>query len=66
MGYRMKFKELNIGDTFDFIDYDHPEWNSFFERCTKISARKYDAVTISGLEVGTINVNVFHVTRKKK
>lgn len=64
-----KFKELNIGDTFDFIGPDRS--NSFFNRCTKTSERKYQwdnpvRCSLSPSEhletrVGTVNVEVFHV-----
>lgn len=64
-----RFRDLAIGQTFDFIDDSRPHLNSFFERCTKISARSY---TWQGWDwenggkrdystrVGTINAGVFH------
>lgn len=61
----MKFKDLDIGDTFDFVD---PNANithrSFYERCTKRSPRKYswrDLMFVS--QVGSINVEVFNVQK---
>jgi len=56
----MLFRDLTIGQTFDFIS-DNLQFNSFFERCTKTGARSY--VSESGLrcKVGTITVEVFHV-----
>jgi hypothetical protein len=57
-----KFRDLNIGDTFDFIKPNSLR-NSFTKRCTKISARKYRDDLHTHL-VGTINVEVYNVTRK--
>jgi len=56
----MKFKQLSIGQSFDFINDEKPSYNSFFKKCIKISPRKYtdsDGMTHS---VGSINANVFH------
>jgi hypothetical protein len=39
----MNFNQLDIGDTFDFISPKIGA-NSFFSRCTKISARKYSVM----------------------
>ena len=65
------FRELNVGDTFDFVNDDNRFYNSFYERCTKVSPRCYTWVsTLTGAtlqsRVGTVNVHVFHVTREKK
>jgi len=60
----MTFRELNVGDTFDFISDDRP--NSFYSRCTKSSPHCYTWDGITGnlkSRVGTINVHVFHVTK---
>ncbi len=61
----MSFKDLIIGQSFDFIDDAAKDstTNSFFKRCTKTSARKY---TADGLihKVGTINCSVYHVGRQ--
>ena len=59
----MPFKRLSVGDTFDFINDAAPRSNSFFERCTKISARRYR--TASGMRsvVGTTSVVVYHVEK---
>lgn len=70
-----RFRDLKIGDTFDFIS---PEtgYNSFFKTCTKISARKYSRVVdvrISGrrkikevheYQVGSIDCGVYHVNEE--
>ncbi len=58
----MKFRELAIEQTFDWIDDANPLRNSFFEQCRKVSARKYVGLTNSReYRVGTINAAVFHV-----
>lgn len=65
-----KFSELEIGDTFDFISPRIPgELNttSFYERCTKVSARKYGWTDRHGpftSTVGSANVTVYNVKRK--
>jgi hypothetical protein len=38
---RKQFRLLGIGDKFDFINSSNPYATSFFQVCTKISARKY-------------------------
>ena len=59
--YAKTFPNLSIGDTFDFIDDREPHLNSFYHRCRKISARKYEAVeTGQAYEVGSIHAKVFH------
>ncbi len=64
-----KFRDLQIGDTFDFI---HPETcrTTYFDRCAKISARKYHSIERgrtghlpNEMEVGSINVEVYNVKR---
>jgi hypothetical protein len=58
----MKFRDLLIGDTFDFLNDEKPMFNSFYERCEKISARKYKGLD-NRIEyrVGSINASVHHV-----
>jgi len=69
------FRDLAIGDQFDFVDDRRPSFNSFFHRCTKVSARKYSwfvrdwanddrRLKLIESRVGTINVEVFHVTEE--
>lgn len=55
------FNSLPIGSTFDFIGPD-TRYNSFFDRCLKISRGKYRS-TVSGVEyrVGSRMAEVFHV-----
>jgi hypothetical protein len=51
------FKSLSIGDTFDFIGGERP---SFFERCEKISPRKYKGDKGLIYTVGSVHVTVYH------
>ncbi len=58
-----KFRDLKLGDTFDFIS-PTPMLNSFYARCVKLSTRTYN--TIEGkqqppMRIGSINANVYHV-----
>jgi len=59
----MQFKDLSIGDTFDFIGPDRM-MNSFYARCRKLSARKYEweenGIRYLG-SVGSIKASVYHV-----
>ena len=65
----MKFKELAIGQEFDWVNPDPNARNSFFARCVKVSARKYKAIDPKGDEmkgfpyytVGSVNADVFNV-----
>lgn len=61
----MKFRNLNPGDTFDFISPNRM-LNSFFQRCTKTSARGYRAELGVECKVGTINCDVYHVIKRDK
>lgn len=55
-----RFKDLAIGDTFDFVGPD-PMLNSFYARCRKISARGYRDDKRTRYTVGSASVEVFHV-----
>lgn len=58
----MFFKDLPVGATFDFVDDSKPGYNSFFDRCKKVSARKYVSErTGTSFLVQTIRAKVFHV-----
>ena len=57
----MKFKELSLEQSFDFINDDTPGYNSFFKRCTKISNRKYEDDYGVTHTIGSINADVYHV-----
>lgn len=68
----MRFRDLAIGDTFDWINDARPSWTSFHHRCVKVSARRYRAVhdmngdlaaDAPSMTVGTINASVFHIMR---
>ena len=59
----MKFKDLKIGEEFDFIKPNNVGYNSFFDRCRKVSDRRYIS-TYTGTElcVGSVNCKVYNVT----
>jgi hypothetical protein len=63
----MRFRDLSIGDSFDFIS-GNPLMDSFYGRCTKTSARTYEWPSLCGkvyrVKVGSINALVYHVTAK--
>jgi hypothetical protein len=56
---KMKFRDIKIGDTFDWIE-DGSHYNSFYLRCRKISTRKYSDERGVIHIVGTINATVYH------
>jgi hypothetical protein len=63
-----RFRDLAIGDTFDWVDPAPGASNSFFCKCKKIGARSYETVEPVGAmgklmdcRVGTINARVYHV-----
>lgn len=56
----MKFRDLNIGDSFDWIN-DASIYNSFFLRCVKISTRKYRDERGTEHRVGNVSAPVYHV-----
>ena len=60
----MKFRDLSIGDTFDFVNDSRPIFNSFFLRCKKVSTRRYEDSEGYIHRVGSINAMVHHVVRK--
>lgn len=57
----MKFKELKMNDTFDFISPNN-QINSFYDRCRKDGPRTYTSID-SGLQyrIGSINAKIYHV-----
>lgn len=61
----VKFKELVVGDTFDWVDDTKPADSSFYNRCTKVSTRGYEwqgrGLSWHRNTVGSVNVEVFHV-----
>lgn len=59
-----RFRDLAIGQTFDFINDNNRMWNSFYRRCIKTSTRKYqtiDGEPVMQLRVGSVNAKVYHV-----
>jgi hypothetical protein len=60
----MKFRDLQICQSFDFISGDR---DSFFDTCIRISARKYVSIN-TGLthKVGTINCAVYHAGKMNR
>jgi hypothetical protein len=59
----MEFKDLKIGDEFDWIGGEYP---SFFLRCVKIGEKKYRDSNNTNHFVGSIHAKVFHRTLKKE
>ena len=70
-GSSIQFRDLNVGDEFDFVS-PNPMMNSFYETCTKTGPRTYTWVSqhpvdrgrVFKTRVGSINVKVYHVDRK--
>ena len=62
-GDKKEFRQLAIGDTFDFVNMSQPMMNSFYRRCVKISTRKYQAIEDPKdiYSVGSISARVYHV-----
>ena len=58
----MTFRNLAVGQTFDWIDDKAIGSNSFFLRCTKTGPRTYRDSQGFDHRVGTINAKVFHVS----
>ena len=58
------FRDLAIGDTFDWIG-PNSRYNSFFERCVKTGTRTYELVNGKDgprtFRVGSKDANVFHI-----
>ncbi len=57
----MKFHELAIGETFDWINPAEPSFNSFYLRCHKTGERTYEDSNLNKHTVGSIYADVFHV-----
>jgi hypothetical protein len=56
----MKFRDLPVGEWFDFVGGDHP---SFFLRCQKRSERTYRDEKFVIHRIGSINAAVYNVGR---
>jgi hypothetical protein len=54
----MKFKDLKIGQEFDFIHSAHN--TSFYERCIKTGKTTYTSESGMKLRVGTVNCEIGH------
>lgn len=62
------FRNLKVGQTFDFIDDSKPHFNSFFNACVKVGPRHYAyraANTRMVNRIGSINAAVHHVDSYK-
>ena len=60
----MRFEDLAIGQRFDWISDERSAFtrNSYFKRCVKTSARKYESVDGQDkCQVGSIKARVYHV-----
>lgn len=68
MAAHIRFKDLAIGQRFDFIapksEQSAFSYNSFFDRCVKTGGRKYRSIDrkMPAMNIGTINCRVYHVT----
>lgn len=59
-----RFKDLSIGDEFDFINPNN-RWNvTFFLRCKKISDKKYIDSQENTHKIGSMNCKVFNIIYK--
>lgn len=55
------FEQLDVGQSFDWIDDANPSRVSFWHRCVKTSARTYRSYENGHTyTVGTIKAQVFH------
>jgi hypothetical protein len=55
----MQFRDLHIGDTFDFIGPDNM-LNSFYRRCVKTGPRSYACENGGRYTVGSVSAAVYH------
>jgi hypothetical protein len=60
---KMEFKDLKIGDEFDWIGGEYP---SFFLRCVKVGDRYYRDTHNVDHKVGSIRAKVFHAETPPK
>lgn len=64
MALNYRFRDLRVGDTFDFINDENRILNSFYERVRKTSARKYETLDgTTSYRVGSVYAVVYHVER---
>lgn len=52
---RIKFRDLAVGDTFDWVNPAAPAQNSFYDYCLKTGARTYENETGRKFTVGSID-----------
>lgn len=61
----IRFRDLSVGDTFDFVDPSEPHMAAFFEPCEKISMVKMRVLSNgSTIRVENPESRVFHVRRR--
>ena len=57
----MKFRDLDVGQSFDWINDAEPMLPSFWDRCEKTSQRTYRSLSTNHkYRVGSINATVHH------
>ena len=56
-----KFRDVKIGQAFDFINDAEPQLTSFWHRCIKTGARTYENLTGVKYRIGSVNAKVYHV-----
>lgn len=63
MSTQLRFRDLMIGQTFDFVDPALGRFNSYYRRVVKTSTRSYTEVdnAHNTYRVGSIDAPVFHV-----
>ena len=60
-----KFKNLGIGENFDFIS-DDITINSFYRPCQKVATNKYMDEFRHIYTIGTINANIYNIGKHDK
>lgn len=58
-----RFRDLSVGDTFDWINDRQPTFSSYFAACEKTGPRTYVSDDGHRHRVGSINAVVYHVNR---
>lgn len=61
-GPRTKFRDLAIGDMFDFVNDEYPLLNSFSLRCVKFTDSRYQDSNGVIHRTGDPSAYVYHVT----
>ena len=60
-----RFRDISIGTRFDWVS-EHLTWNSFYDKCVKISARKYRNDAGRVFVVGSVHARVFNIEEPAK